>query len=514
MPLIRTPSIRSRLLYLVVACVAPASLMAILLIAYDYHQARAAFITGAMATARANAMDLDKEFAVLESALRALATAPDLARSDLRPFHEQARSLAATQHMLNIVLEDDAGRQLINTYRRYGATPPAPTVGPALRFIRENDATAISNLFVGTISQRHIASIGIPVRHAQGRSGALSATVTVERFEALLAQQHYPEHWITSVLDRDGNVVARSADTRRFEGHKALPEVTARLKAGFEGAFETSTLDGKPILAVMARGGVSQWTVAIGIPLDVLNAELNRKLWLLVLGTAALLAASLLIAWRIGNRITRAIGALVAPAMALGRGESVVAATYGLREADEVGRALVDAAQMHARSRHQATHDPLTGLANRAMFSDFLTRQMELCARSGAALSLLYLDLDGFKYINDTYGHGAGDQLLTGAAGRLLSELRKSDLAARLGGDEFAVVLVGSDAADTATVVDKLEASLGLPYHIDGHALVSGASIGVAITPAPGMAAASAADLIAAADDAMYHRKAQRKASA
>ena len=124
---------------------------------------------------------------------------------------------------------------------------------------------------------------------------------------------------------------------------------------------------------------------------------------------------------------------------------------------------------------------------------------------------------DSFKHINDTYGHGAGDLLLTGAAARLRTELRKSDLAARLGGDEFAVVLVGSDAADTALAVAKLETSLGLPHLIEGQELVAGASIGVAMLAPPGSAPrkpVTAAELVADADDAMYRRKAERKLAA
>ncbi|MET0264873.1 MAG: diguanylate cyclase [Duganella sp.] len=504
----RTPSIRSRLLYLVVACLAPAALMAALLIAYDYIQARNAFITGAMSIARANAIEVDKEFALLESTLTALATSPSLERRDLQAFHLQAGRVAQAQNIFNIVLEDGFGQQLVNTYRPYGAVLPEPAMGPALRFIHTRDATAISNLFVGKLSKRHIASVGIPVDLAGGRFGALSATVTVERFNALLRQQNYPEHWITSVLDREGSVVARSAEPERFVGHKALPKVMAHLRDAPEQAFETHTLDGTPLLAVTARAAASQWTVAIGIPLAALNAELNRKLWLLVLSTVVLLGASLLGAWRIGTRIRRSIRSLVAPAMALGSGECVAAAAYGLREADEVGEALVKASSMHAKARHDATHDPLTGLANRAMFSEFLVRQVELCARSGAPLSLLYLDLDRFKFINDTYGHNAGDLLLKGAATRLQSLLRKSDLAARLGGDEFAVVLVGSSAADTATVVQKLEHSLGLPYQIEGHALVAGASIGAATYPECGE---RVPDLVASADHAMYRRKTERR---
>lgn len=123
-------------------------------------------------------------------------------------------------------------------------------------------------------------------------------------------------------------------------------------------------------------------------------------------------------------------------------------------------------------------------------------------------MAVLYLDLDNFKFINDTYGHGAGDELLKGAAGRLRSELRKSDMAARLGGDEFAVVLVASGEDDAAGVVDKLNARLAMPYYIEGHELCAAASIGVAVYP---QSACTTEDLIAFADDAMYQCKAERK---
>lgn len=510
MNLANAPSIRSRLIWLVVACIVPASLMVVKMIAADYELARAAFIRSAMTTAHANAMAIDKEFAVIESTLKVLATSPSLLGDDLKPFYEQARAVCANQDIFNILLEDGSGQQLINTFKPYGTPLPSASIDRLLTYMQNNDTTAISQVSMGQLSKRYIVAVAVPVTRMASGFHALSAVVTVERFSTILQQQQYPEHWIATILDNKGTVVARTNDMQRYVGQQAIPEVLERLQDQSEGVFETKTLDGKPILAVLAKATNSQWTVAIGIPLEVLNTQLLSKLWTLVLSTIILFGAGLLFAWHIGNRISRSIRDLVAPALALGAGDSIEPATYGLREANEVGQALVKASRMHALAKHQATHDPLTGLANRAMFTEFLGHQLNLCQRNRQSMAVLYLDLDNFKFINDTYGHGAGDDLLKEAAARLRSDLRKSDMAARLGGDEFAVVLVASGAEDAAGVVEKLALRLAVPYVIDGHELRSAASIGVAVYP---QSATTADDLIAFADDAMYKCKAERRKS-
>jgi diguanylate cyclase (GGDEF)-like protein len=505
---LQAPSIQSRLVLLVLACIFPASLMAVILISYDYQMTRDDFIHSAMATARANAMEIDSEFAIVQSALLALSTSPSFNTGDIKSIDAQARMLSAQQNIFNIVLEDASGQQLMNTFRPYGAALPHYATGPALKHIVENDATAISGLFVGPLSQRQIVSVGIPVRMGKAIPCALTATVSADRFQAMMRTQNYPAYWITSLLDSNGTVVARSHDIERFRGTRAIPEVLKRLKEQPNGAFETRTLDGKPILAVLAQAGNSKWTVAIGIPLDKLSAEMDRKLWSLMLATVGVLGSGLFFAWKIGTRIRRSLHGLIRPALALGAGERVEPAAYGLREADEVAEALVRASTMLLQAKHAATHDVLTGIANRAMFCDFLERQLALAHRNKTPLSVLYLDLDNFKIINDTHGHAVGDELLMAATRRLTAQLRKSDMAARLGGDEFAVVLGDADESETVAVVDKLSKSMAEPYHIDGLNLLAGASIGVAMFPQSGTSVSS---LLEVADQAMYIAKSDRK---
>ena len=154
---------------------------------------------------------------------------------------------------------------------------------------------------------------------------------------------------------------------------------------------------------------------------------------------------------------------------------------------------------------HQAFHDALTGLANRALFSDRVGRSLARRARSNRGVSVLFLDLDGFKAVNDTIGHAAGDRLLQVVAQRLTGCVRPADTVARLGGDEFAVLLEdlgpGEDGSDVAVrIADALRA----PVDLDGREVRIGCSCGIA----QHAAAESADELLRNADLAMYRAKA------
>lgn len=155
--------------------------------------------------------------------------------------------------------------------------------------------------------------------------------------------------------------------------------------------------------------------------------------------------------------------------------------------------------------RRQAGHDPLTGLSNRAGFADHIGRALDAKAAAGS-VGLLFVDLDGFKQVNDTHGHHVGDELLRQSARRLTALVRSSDATARLGGDEFAVILEDVGSAD------ELEAAAGRvrdafadPFVVDDIAVSVSASVGGAIWPEDGK---GVEDLMRQADVAMYRQKA------
>ena len=152
-----------------------------------------------------------------------------------------------------------------------------------------------------------------------------------------------------------------------------------------------------------------------------------------------------------------------------------------------------------------ATHDTLTGLANRAVLADELDRAMQATARSGAVTAVLMVDLDRFKNNNDSLGHGTGDELLRGAALRMRTLVRGGDLVARTGGDEFVVVMREViDAGEAVRMATRIVEGFREPFTVDHQALYATASVGVSVAHA----ATSSDDLVREADTAMYVAKA------
>lgn len=145
---------------------------------------------------------------------------------------------------------------------------------------------------------------------------------------------------------------------------------------------------------------------------------------------------------------------------------------------------ITERTQMESQLRHLALHDPLTGLPNRAYLLQHLARLADSggdAPRSTRPFALLLLDLDGFKQVNDTFGHPAGDRLLVEVSHRLPRSLRSSDLVARLGGDEFVIIAQGADERAALSLAERIARELERPIRIDGHAATIRPSTGIAI---------------------------------
>ncbi|MFF8593237.1 putative bifunctional diguanylate cyclase/phosphodiesterase [Streptomyces sp. NPDC015220] len=177
-------------------------------------------------------------------------------------------------------------------------------------------------------------------------------------------------------------------------------------------------------------------------------------------------------------------------------------------------RDVTERVRLQAQLQHNAEHDPLTDLPNRALFTKRVQQALSGRRSTDRGTAVLFIDLDGFKGVNDTIGHQAGDQLLVQAAHRLQAAVRLGDTASRLGGDEFAALIVGDGTRDHSAreghileLADRLRVTLSQPYLIDGNDVRVAASIGVAFAE-PGL---GAGELLRNADLAMYRAKAAGK---
>lgn len=189
-------------------------------------------------------------------------------------------------------------------------------------------------------------------------------------------------------------------------------------------------------------------------------------------------------------------------------GCAVVLFSFAIRSAlmqDAQEKTLAQLEESRAELRRQALYDELTSLPNRRLFADRLDQALAGAKRDGRSLALLYLDLDGFKPVNDIFGHAAGDQVLVEVAHRLRSRVRESDTVARIGGDEFVLLLThGAGADHAASLAEVILQSLSQPMEIDRKTIEITASIGIALFPAD---AADSDVLVELADRAMYAAK-------
>ncbi|MDO8178522.1 MAG: GGDEF domain-containing protein [Undibacterium sp.] len=266
-------------------------------------------------------------------------------------------------------------------------------------------------------------------------------------------------------------------------------------------------------------GGLKKNFVVLGLSQPVVNvvSEIDKLGWsmvqvILILGALAVVLAAL-----VSRAVTGPLRMMVDAVRLFSKKQVMSELPSGRR--DEIGllarslnhmqETIVENMRELNESRHTlkhlAQHDSLTGLPNRALFDDRLRQAASQAQRDNTRMALLFVDLDEFKEINDTYGHHIGDLLLTAAAERMAACVRHADTVGRLGGDEFVVLLPYIDVEkDAVLVAEKICNALHIPLDLDGRTLLISASIGIAIYPEHGK---DELTLSRSADAAMYRAK-------
>ncbi len=496
--------IRWHLAGLVVGCILPMAAVSVFLILNYYELERNQLTVSATARARALTVMLDQDIARTEAALRVLGTSHRLATGDLSGFGDRALEALQNIHAENIIVWGADGKLLLTTSQSQFESPVRPEIPPALKPILDKGESGVSDMFVDPVTGHTVFSVVMPVKRDGEIVYTLAASVMPLQIAQLLTEQGFPGSWRANIVDSSGSIVVRSHDIEKFKGRKLSAALLQSMKTASVGSEEGSTLDGIKVLTVFSKSAATHWGIVLGIPRDDLTARLNRTLtWLIGSSLAALLIG---IAWarHFGGRVADSVKALIKPARALGSGEAIKIPRLHFEEANKLREALLDAASALAQSDYRAHHDGLTGLANRTLFETIVNGQLALCRRNQTKLAILYIDLDGFKAVNDQHGHDVGDQLLCEVARRIREVIRQSDIAARLGGDEFAVALIDADFASARVFGSHLIDTLSQVYQFGEVQALIAASIGVAGYPD---SAADVETLLIRADRAMYRAK-------
>lgn len=496
-------SLRTSLLMLVLVCVLPGVALCSYLLYANYRLEKEKIASQTEVLAGQILVELDRELVAMESGLHVLATAEALKNGELQRFHQMARAALKSQTAYNYVLIDRQGRQLINTLRPYGSALPKAGNPPQLAEIFNSGKTVLTDLFEGPLTGQPIIAMGVPVHDKNGEIiYTLNVGLLPDQLSDFLKRQPLPNGWLAAIVDGSGTIIGRSREAERFVGQKAVPELRAHLKTSKRGSLSAVTKEGIPVSTAYARSALWNWSIATGAPKSLIDTEMFRMFAGLVAAALFFIIIGSWLAARITRRVVSSVHYLNDAALALRNGKPLTLPKVQLYEAEAVGHAIVQASHLMAKVHHRAYHDPLTELGNRALFYELVQHQLAVAERENKKLSILAIDLDNFKVVNDEEGHAAGDRLLELVARRIEATIRASDAAARMGGDEFSILLVDADQESASETAHRLVAELSKPYA--GIATRVSASIGIAVYPEAG---SDLGELLENADQALYAAK-------
>ena len=342
----------------------------------------------------------------------------------------------------------------------------------AVRVQRFLMAAAAYSVCVPLLAMAHLLGL-IPVRHVVEITAAmLAANVAIYFLFHTGLNERFRDPSLTWLQTMSATLVLMYA-VYHFDRERGLALMLCLVVLAF-GAFRFTT---------------REYFTATGVVLAAYAAVINLLMWR---------KPEVVNVWLEGYYwITLA---LILPCFALVGGRISELRQRVRRTNDELSSAL-------AMIQKMATHDTLTALPNRALFNESLNHAISRAQRQGHPLAIFFMDMDRFKYINDTLGHGVGDRVLQEAARRLSASVRASDLVARLGGDEFVLLVEEFGAAsDLAEVAQKILAGFEPAFMVDGHELGLSASVGVCTYPEDGK---DGQELLSNADIAMYRAKDQ-----
>ena len=375
-------------------------------------------------------------------------------------------------------------------------------------------------ILIGRTSKKPALCMATPVRQQKIKIvGVATTCIDLADLSNQVDRLKFGKTGYAFIVDRSGKVLAHP--DRSLVNGESLTDfsnfipVQQSIEANRSAKFAFQDDFGKDWLSWNAPLDNGWMIIIVQEKADFLNSQHEFEKFAFSIAEVAAIAVIVLTSF-LANRLIRPISNLTDAASAISNGEFSEPIT--LNRNDELGilaqsfeRMRIAIKKSNEQLRYAALHDRLTGLPNRAFFNHELTQLITISQQDPDYLfAVLFIDLDGFKMINDTLGHEGGDLLLIDLARKLKASTRQSDLIARLGGDEFVILLKQIQNLETATTVaDRILEKLSVPIGIKGHEVFASASIGIALSH-PNYQ--NIDDFLRDADTAMYEAKANGKA--
>lgn len=452
--------------------------------------------------------------------LDALATSDAAQHGDIESlYHHSLRLIAAEPEYRAISLIDPKGKMLFFTLMPLNAQLPDPSDPESARQVFDTGKPSVSSLFKSPISDRRVIALNMPVMRDGKVTYCLRLIILTDTWNRLIHDQQFPQEWVTSLVDANGILLARSHDGDRYVGKRSAPDTLKALESRLPQIFKGVRVD--KIRYVNAAQPIDPWGwgVVVGVPVKTLYKPARDALYNAATVGVLLIGAAMLAAFLVARRISRQVQDVVQLSTALLNDELVAENQGQIRELVHLRESMMEFSRRHKKANREledastqtadalsalekSQNDTLTGLAGRAKFLERMqSLHAELANGSHRSLALMYIDLDNFKQVNDQFGHAAGDEVLLKAAAVFRTVVRDTDIAGRLGGDEFVIGVVGQEddmLGSVSALADRVVESIAAI----GHGI--GCSIGIAVWADD---CPSIDTLMQRADEAMYAAK-------
>jgi PAS domain S-box-containing protein len=334
-------SLRSHLFALIAVALVPMVFFAGVIVLNLGREQRMSVERGLQTTVRALAIAVEREVAASIRSLEVLATSDLLSRGDLAAFQARAKRAVEAQDVWYVLaLTDPAGQLLLNTGRPFGTSLPRIDDRDYFRRLIATGRPAVSNLVAGRTTGQINVTVAVPVRHAGALRYILFAAIRPEGLRRILTEEDIPADWIATISDTNQVIIARNRDPEQFVGRDLIEPLKRAVSAAAEGTGRYPVFDTGDVYSAWRRIPSLNWTVALGAPVALVDASIQRSVWRIALAGLVVALAGGAVATVLGRRIATSMGGLAASATALGQGAPRDCPPSPIAEIDAVGRAI------------------------------------------------------------------------------------------------------------------------------------------------------------------------------